>query len=603
MKIHKIRRTVMAALSLSFLVLITLLFCSVLLFRSEEKEHEDVETISGWTIDDEHIRLPRSFSPLYPRTPLTLTAQIRPKPGDYLYIKTVYTPVKLSVDGQMVYQYGSDGSLPAFLLDPPTKTALVALPETEHKVTLTLEYLSPSQRDTATLHPLLLGSPSELMIHLFSEMGFSLFFSIVLLALGIILALVTPIFTRFDESGMTFFWLGLFSLCTGAWSFGECNLTGLFIDSPSFLYLLAFLGLFSLAVPLLRFGMVVLRPHTQVLLEILCVLLEFSVCGAALLQLLGIISLSRSMYLFHVLTPSCLCILAGTALWESIRFENLMARRLLLPTAVLAVSALLEAGNYYLFHLNVQKSFFFQIGVLLFMIMVSIQCGHFMAEMLALREQNHKLEKELSLLERQTRMQEEHYKRITETAIQEKQQRHDFRHHIAALRDYLEKDETNAAVAYLNALSVPSTGEKFPPVCRNESVNAVALYYQDMAVRSGIADCSIKLDIPEETGRVPVHALCIIVGNLLENAVTACAKADSPFIRMRGRFADGILTIVMDNRYADICRTSEGSFRSRKPGGGTGLWSVRSIAEKYGGGCRFEAENTVFSSSVYLRLD
>ena len=102
---------------------------------------------------------------------------------------------------------------------------------------------------------------------------------------------------------------------------------------------------------------------------------------------------------------------------------------------------------------------------------------------------------------------------------------------------------------------------------------------------------------------VPVHALCIIVGNLLENAVTACAKADSPFIRMRGRFADGILTIVMDNRYTDICRTSEGSFRSRKPGGGTGLWSVRSIAEKYGGGCRFEAENTVFSSSVYLRLD
>ena len=71
---------------------------------------------------------------------------------------------------------------------------------------------------------------------------------------------------------------------------------------------------------------------------------------------------------------------------------------------------------------------------------------------------------------------------------------------------------------------------------------------------------------------------------------------------MRGRLADGLLTIVMDNRYASISRTPEGGFLSVKPGGGIGLLSVRSIAEKYGGGCRFEAADSVFSSSVYLRL-
>ena len=234
---------------------------------------------------------------------------------------------------------------------------------------------------------------------------------------------------------------------------------------------------------------------------------------------------------------------------------------------------------------------------------VSIQCGYFMAETLALLEENHRLEKELSLLERQTRMQEEHYRRITEAALQEKQQRHDFRHHIAALRRILEKGETHTALAYLDALAVPSTVENLPSVCQNETVNAVALHYLDMAARSGVTDCSIRLDIPEDTGKVPVHALCTVVGNLLENAVTACAGADAPFIRMRGRLTDGILTIVMDNRYASIQRTPEGGFHSVKAGGGVGLWSVRSIAEKYGGGCRFEAADTVFSSSVYLRLD
>ena len=369
MKVHKARRSVTAALSLLFLALITLLSGAVLLFRPEVKACKGVETVSDWSMDGEDIRLPRSFSRLSPHTPLTLTARIRPEAGDYLYIKAVYTPVRLYADGQLIFQYGQDGSYPAFLLDPPTKTALVPLPETDHEVTLTLQYLSPSQRDIATLHPVLLGSPARIVARLFSEMGFSLLFSVFLLVLGLIMALVSLIFLRFGSSGTAFFWLGLFSLCAGAWSFGECNLTGLLIDSPSFLYLLAFLGLFTFAIPLLRFILVVLRPHARPLLEALCASMVLCVCGAALLQLSGIVSLSRSMYLFHVLTPVCLCALAGTALWESICFQNQMARRLLWPMAALALSALLEVGNYYLFRLDVQKSFFVQAGVLVFVVL------------------------------------------------------------------------------------------------------------------------------------------------------------------------------------------------------------------------------------------
>lgn len=602
MRIQKTRQSLAAALSLLFLTLTALLIGAVLLFRPETESHDGVETVSDWHMDGDEIRLPGTFSCPFPRTPLTLTTRICPEPGDYLYLKAVYTPVRLYADGELIFQYGQDGDFPAFLLDPPTKTALVPLPETGHEVALTLEYLSPSQRNAAALHPLLLGSPARIVAELFSEMGFSLFFSVFLLALGLIMALVSLIFLRFGSSGTAFFWLGLFSLCTGAWSFGECNLTGLLIGNAPFLYLMAFLGLFTFAIPLLRFVLVVLRPRARPLLEALCTFMVLCVGGAAALQLFGIMSLSRSMYLFHVLTPACLCILAGTALRESIRFQNRMAHRLLWPMAILALFALLEVANYYLFRLNVQKSFFFQVGVLVFVTMVSIQCGYFMADTLTLLEENHRLEKELSLLERQARMQDEHYRRITEISLQEKQQRHDFRHHIAALRRLLEKGETHAAAAYLDALAAPSTGESLPPVCQNETVNAVALHYLDMAARSGITDCSVRLEIPADTGSVPAHALCVVVGNLLENAVTACAGADAAFIHMRGRLADGILTIVMDNRYASISRTPEGGFLSGKPGGGTGLWSVRSIAEKYGGGCRFEAADTVFSSSVYLRL-
>lgn len=206
-----------AALFLIFPSLIILLLSLVLLFRPEPEGRDSVETVSGWSMGGESVRLPQSFSRLSSHTPLTLTTQIQPQSGDYLYIKTVYTPIKLYVDGRLIFRYGQDGDFPAF----------------------------------------------QILSRLFSEMGFSLFFSVALLILGLILTLISLVLTRFEKSGIAFFWLGLFSLCTGGWMFVECNLTGLLIGSPPFLYLLAFLGLFTLAIPLLRFGLTMLQPHTD----------------------------------------------------------------------------------------------------------------------------------------------------------------------------------------------------------------------------------------------------------------------------------------------------------------------------------------------------
>lgn len=40
----------------------------------------------------------------------------------------------------------------------------------------------------------------------------------------------------------------------------------------------------------------------------------------------------------------------------------------------------------------------------------------------------------------------------------------------------------------------------------------------------------------------------------------------------------------------------KGEFLSTRPGGGIGILSIRSIAEKYVGGCRFETNGSVLSS-------
>ena len=149
----------------------------------------------------------------------------------------------------------------------------------------------------------------------------------------------------------------------------------------------------------------------------------------------------------------------------------------------------------------------------------------------------------------------------------------------------------------LDALSADVSGR----LCGNPLVNATAMHYQAMARQAGAA-VDIRLDIPEDTGRVPAGELCVIIGDMLENAAAACQGTEKPFIKMRSRCADGILTVTLDNSFSSIRQNADGSFQSTREGGGLGLRIIAALAEKHGGGSRFEAKDGVFYSSVYLRL-
>lgn len=578
-------------------VLTLLLFAAVLTSQPGVRRFGGVEDLRSWRLDGETVSLPLTLEDLPPRTALTLTAEIRPSNGDYLYLKTVYAPLRVYAGEELVFEYGQPGSYPAFLLDPPTKAALVPLPDGPETVTLRMEYLSPTQRNSLTLYPVLLGDGVALLTELTGQMGFSLFGSLTLLALGLLLFLAALVLTRFETAGAAFLWLGLFCLCVGSWIFGECNLSGVLIDAPVFLYLLAFLGLFTLAIPILKFGCAVLdlRTKSRRLLEGAAWVLEVCTGAAILLQLLGIAAFSKTMYLFHVIVPLALCVFVGVLLQEGVWHQNAMARRFLLPVGALALFAILELGNYYLFRLSVQKSFFFQLGVLVFVITVGVICGYFVRDAFLLRSQN-------SMMRRQMQIQKEQYRLLLDTEEYRRKLRHSLKHHLAAIRVLLINREHEAALADLNTL----LDGLFPAdvsgrLCDNPLVNATATHYQAMARQAG-AEVSIYLDIPKDTGRVPDSELCVILGDLLENAVAACREAEKPFIRMRSRCADGILTVTMDNSFSHVQQRADGGFQSTREGGGLGLRTIAALAEKHGGGSRFEVKDGVFYSSVYLRL-
>ncbi len=212
------------------------------------------------------------------------------------------------------------------------------------------------------------------------------------------------------------------------------------------------------------------------------------------------------------------------------------------------------------------------------------------------------LEAQRGQMERVLALQKEQYALLKSQGEETRRFRHDLRQKLIAAQQELAQGQTEKLAGQLNILlgSLPAGA---PRVCPNDAVNAVALYHQAAARRAGVSAVTLHLEsLPEVCTAETESDLCVLTGNLLENAVTACKGTKQPFIAMQSRMADGILTLTMDNRFSAVRQTPDGAFLSTRPGGGIGLLSIRSIAEKYGGGCRFEAKETVFSSSVYLRL-
>ena len=136
--------------------------------------------------------------------------------------------------------------------------------------------------------------------------------------------------------------------------------------------------------------------------------------------------------------------------------------------------------------------------------------------------------------------------------------------------------------------------------CENIAANIVLSHYAQEAERLGIA-YSVVANIPASCP-VEDHDLSVLFGNLLENAVDACvaSKTTARSIFVRAVYEKGSLCIAIDNTFdGKIMQDPDGTFLSSKHAGkGLGTVSVRTIASKYHGTCRFDWKDQMFFASV-----
>lgn len=198
-------------------------------------------------------------------------------------------------------------------------------------------------------------------------------------------------------------------------------------------------------------------------------------------------------------------------------------------------------------------------------------------------------------------LQKDHYGTLMAHIDNARAIRHDFHHQLLVIRQHAERGDAAAVMAYCDALRDAAPPEDGLIVCEHFAANAVAAHYLSLAKKAGIR-LDVSLIIPADMGRVLDGDLCVIVGNLLENALEACVgmRRGDRFLRVRTRLSGDTWTLSMDNSFEGGGPALDGSKPSGKPDAGIGLSSIRAAAERYGGGAEYAAKDGVFRSSVYL---
>lgn len=186
-----------------------------------------------------------------------------------------------------------------------------------------------------------------------------------------------------------------------------------------------------------------------------------------------------------------------------------------------------------------------------------------------------------------------------------RQIRHDMRHHFATLETMLGENSNDRAIAYLREYIGQIKEVAVPSFCKNAVADAICRRNVALAGQSNILT-DVAIDIPEQSG-VADSDLAVLLGNLWENALEACARQalGDKYIRVRAAVAENRLMISMTNSFGGAIRVRDGKggepiLLSMKRNGteeGFGIASIRAIVKRYGG----LDEITYESNSFHIR--
>jgi len=183
--------------------------------------------------------------------------------------------------------------------------------------------------------------------------------------------------------------------------------------------------------------------------------------------------------------------------------------------------------------------------------------------------------------------------------------RHDYHNHIQTVKAHLQLEQYGEIGTYLDKLDTDLTSVDTVIKTGNVMVDAILNSKISLAALKKI-NINAKAIVPKSLSISEID-LCIIIGNLLDNAAEACIKLPNE----ADRFIRIYIDVFKDQLYISITNSVGGSVKKNgntylstkdKDGHGFGLIRVDKITEKNGGFINRQSEEGVFATEIMLPL-
>ena len=206
----------------------------------------------------------------------------------------------------------------------------------------------------------------------------------------------------------------------------------------------------------------------------------------------------------------------------------------------------------------------------------------------------------LKLVEYQTEQSEKHLNEVRSIHKEMRGYKHDFHHHLQALKGQLEAGEVDRALAYIEQLDNQLMNVDTLLKTGNVSLDAILSAKIAQAKAENIA-VTVKANV-QDALTISDLEFSIIIVNLLDNAIEACRTVTGErFIRIFISMKGTMLYFSMLNAAGAKKKKTGSLFATHKDGvHGFGLRRAEAILEEHGGWVKYNSEDGAFTSEFLV---
>ena len=217
------------------------------------------------------------------------------------------------------------------------------------------------------------------------------------------------------------------------------------------------------------------------------------------------------------------------------------------------------------------------------------------------------LKDNITILEQQMIMQHNYYEEIKSHQEDTRRIRHDIKNHLNIINRLIVEKEYEYAKNYVKNINKKTMEDDVVRVTNNKIIDAILFNKSEICKLKNIKlDLDIRL--PEKIN-IDDFDICVLYGNLLDNAIEACENIDintqSRYIKVKSIIRGSSLFINIRNSnnrevYMDGSRFLTN--KKDKINHGIGVESVKKTIEKYNGTTKIDYSDIYFNVSIIVNV-